>query len=156
MEVCDEEHSEGADVRATWRRRPRPWNERQDRLSRSRDGSTITFERRPLRGGICVIFSIRPSVTGLKLVTRRKADPLQRPAKNNRGNLYTINPNGSGLKQLTHYPGNVVVTGSFSPDGKWVTYAKSANVFVMRADGTGARQITHGVSASAPDWGPTR
>jgi TolB protein len=78
------------------------------------------------------------------------------PAKNNRGNLYTINPDGSGLKQLTHYPGNVVVTGSFSPDGEWITFAKSANVFVMRADGTGARRITQGVSAWSPDWGPAR
>ena len=75
------------------------------------------------------------------------------PAKNDRGNLYTIKPDGSGLKQLTHYPGNVVVTGSFSPDGKWITFAKSANVVVMRADGTGVRQITKGVSAWAPDWG---
>ena len=78
------------------------------------------------------------------------------PAKNDRGNLYTINPDGSGLKQLTHYPGNVVVTGSFSPDGKWITFAKSANVVVMRVDGTGVRQITQGVSAWAPDWGPAR
>lgn len=76
------------------------------------------------------------------------------PAKNDRGNLYTVNPDGSGLRQLTHYPANVVATGSFSPDGEWITFAKSANVFVMRADGTGARQISHGISAWAPDWGP--
>jgi TolB protein len=77
------------------------------------------------------------------------------PASRDRGNLYTIKPDGSGLKQLTHYPASkVVVSGSFSPDGKWITYAKSANVFVARADGSGARQITRGVSAWAPDWGP--
>jgi Tol biopolymer transport system component len=80
------------------------------------------------------------------------------PAKTDRGNVYTIAPDGSGLRQLTHYPAPtpVVSTGSFSPDGKWVTFAKSANVWVMRLDGTGARQITRNVSAWSPDWGRTR
>lgn len=80
------------------------------------------------------------------------------PTKNERGNLYTIAPDGSGLKQLTHYaaPVPVVSAGSFSPDGKWITFAKSGSVWVMRADGTGAKQITAAGHVYTPDWGPAR
>lgn len=78
------------------------------------------------------------------------------PAKNDRGNLYTVAPDGSGLHQLTHFPNLVVSAGSFSPDGKWVTFAKSANLWVMRLDGTGARQLTHGINVWSPDWSTAR
>ena len=80
------------------------------------------------------------------------------PAKTDRGNLYTIASDGTRLRQLTHYPPPtpVVSIGSFSPDGKFVTFAKSANVWVMRVDGTGGRQITRNVSAWSPDWGHGR
>jgi TolB protein len=78
------------------------------------------------------------------------------PAKNDRGNLYTIAPDGSGLKQLTRFPSLVVSAGSFSPDGKWVTFAKSSNLWVMRVDGTGGRQLTHGISVWSPDWGTAK
>jgi Tol biopolymer transport system component len=79
------------------------------------------------------------------------------PAQRGPGNLYTIAPEGTGLKQITHYTGPTVVwAGSFSPDGEWITFAKSADVYVAHADGTGARQVTHSVSAWSPDWGPAR
>jgi len=75
------------------------------------------------------------------------------PAKTDRGNLYTVSPDGSGLKALTRFPNLVVSAGSFSPDGRWVTFAKSSDLWVMRLDGTGARQLTHGISVWSPDWG---
>jgi len=79
------------------------------------------------------------------------------PAQRGPGNLYTIAPDGTALEQITHYaPPTVVWLGSFSPDGKWITYAKSGDVYVARADGTGARQVSTGVSAWAPDWGTAR
>jgi TolB protein len=81
------------------------------------------------------------------------------PAKGQHGNLYTINADGSGLKQLTRYPApKAVFSGSFSPDGKWITFSRFAGpaIFVMRADGTGVRQITRGGWHNAPDWGPAR
>jgi TolB protein len=80
------------------------------------------------------------------------------PSKTERSNLYTIAPDGTGLKQLTHYsaPIPVVSPGSFSPDGKWITFAKSGAVWVMRADGAGARQVTPSEYAYSPDWGPAK
>lgn len=80
------------------------------------------------------------------------------------GNLYTIRPDGTGLRQLTHARGGTVqyLSSSFSPDGMWITFARTpgkgrsgnADVFVMRANGTGLRNLTHSaIWDSAPDWG---
>ena len=80
------------------------------------------------------------------------------PSKGQHGNLYTIDPDGSGLKQLTRYPApRAVFSGSFSPDGKWITFSRGPGypgIFVMHADGTGVRQITRGGWHNTPDWGP--
>jgi len=77
--------------------------------------------------------------------------------------IYVIRPDGSGLKQLTHFEkGTIVTSSSFSPDGKWIVYGASgvagqADLYVMRADGTGVRQLTHTrFWESAPDWGSSR
>jgi TolB protein len=74
---------------------------------------------------------------------------------------WTVHPDGGGLQQLTHYPpGTLVTSTSYSPDGKWIAYGTdgvdgNADVFVMRADGTGKQPVTHSkLWDSAPDWGP--
>ena len=93
----------------------------------SRDGSKIAFERCPLSGGVCVIFSIRPSGTGLKRLG---------PAGDDRA-----------------HP-------AWAPSGKEIAYArgwggvqnsqiKFADIYVMKAGGTGARRITR-VTAGKP------
>lgn len=79
-------------------------------------------------------------------------------------NLYTIRPDGKGLTQLTHARGGTVqhLSAGFSPDGKWITFSRTpgtgkdgnADVFVMRSNGTGARNVTRSsVWDSAVDWG---
>jgi Tol biopolymer transport system component len=69
-------------------------------------------------------------------------------------------PDGSGLKRLTNYPApRAVFSGSFSPDGKRITFSRGPGypgIFVMRADGAVARQVTRGGYHVAPDWGPAR
>ena len=77
--------------------------------------------------------------------------------------VYVIHPDGTGLRQLTHFTrGTTVTSSSFSPDGKWIVYgstgaAGQADIFVMRADGTGSRAVTRTKDwESAPDWGPAR
>ena len=74
--------------------------------------------------------------------------------------IYVIRPDGSGLRPLTHFKaGTTVLSYSFSPDGKWITFAKSGrggepDIFVMRANGTNVRPVTRSVLwDSAPDWG---
>jgi Tol biopolymer transport system component len=82
-------------------------------------------------------------------------------------NLYTVRPDGTGLRRLTHaHGGNVQhLSASFSPDGKWITFGRrpgtggrgQPDVFVMRADGTRARNVTRSsVWDSGVDWGPRR
>jgi Tol biopolymer transport system component len=72
--------------------------------------------------------------------------------------IYTIRPDGTGLKQLTHTHGNDAHP-VWSPDGQWLAFCSSragfkdefplsrevqpyGDIFVMRADGTDVRQIT--------------
>lgn len=75
--------------------------------------------------------------------------------------IYVVRPDGSGLRPLTRFaPGTTVLSYSFSPDGKWITFSKSGrggqpDIFVMRANGTQIRPVTRSLLwDSAPDWGP--
>ena len=75
--------------------------------------------------------------------------------------IYVIRPDGSGMRALTRFKtGTMVLSYSFSPDGKWITFAKTGrggqpDVFVMRSNGTGIRPVTRtALWDSAPDWGP--
>lgn len=92
-------------------------------------------------------------------------DNLDTPDAN--ANLYTIRPDGTGLRQLTFADDGITryLGSSYSPDGKWITFgrrpatggpeANAADVFVMRADGTHVHQVTHTeLYDSYPDWGP--
>jgi TolB protein len=72
--------------------------------------------------------------------------------------IYTIRPDGTELRQLTHTHGNDAHE-VWSPDGRWIAFVSSrmgwkdeamitgdsqpyGEIFVMRADGTGVRQLT--------------
>lgn len=73
---------------------------------------------------------------------------------------YLVHPDGTGRKQLTHYPkGTHVTSASFSPDGTSITFAKgpeggNIDVFTMQLDGTHVTRLTHSpLWDSAPDWG---
>jgi TolB protein len=65
-----------------------------------------------------------------------------------RWELYTSKPDGSELKQLTNMPGDNVIP-SWSPDGKQIVFARSANpsndsdIYIINADGSGLRQLTN-------------
>jgi Tol biopolymer transport system component len=61
--------------------------------------------------------------------------------------VFTMNPDGTGLKQLTH---NTVEDGvpSYSPDGKKIVFrrqvsASNTEIFVMNAVGTGQKNLTN-------------
>jgi Tol biopolymer transport system component len=109
-----------------------------DRIDWSPDGSTILFRTHP-------------------------GEDLN-AASGYGANLYTIHPDGTGLRQLTHFPAyNRVDMGSYSPDGKTIVFETSAgavgpgltDIFELNADGTGLRQITRTRNfETAADWGP--
>jgi Tol biopolymer transport system component len=74
---------------------------------------------------------------------------------------YTVDVKTRRTTRLSHFKeGTAVLSGSFSPDGKWIVNATDgvdgqADVFVMRADGSGNRPVTRSKAwDSAPDWGP--
>jgi len=75
--------------------------------------------------------------------------------------FWTVNPDGTALQQLTHFPKDTIVrSASYSPDGAWIVHATNgiggnADLFVMRADGTGNQPLTRTkLWDSAPDWSP--
>lgn len=78
-------------------------------------------------------------------------------------NLWTVRPDGTGLKQVTHFAATIeVLSASYSPDGRWITFSRSGrgglpDIFVVRPNGTALRQVTRTAAwDSAPDWGPRR
>jgi len=86
-------------------------------------------------------------------------------------NLFTVRPDGTDLRQLTHYSRKTktnLVNGSFSPDGQSIVFATVVgavnppgagldDVFVMSADGTDIRPVTRARNwDGSADWGPRR
>jgi Tol biopolymer transport system component len=79
-------------------------------------------------------------------------------------NLYTIRPDGSHVRRLTHFPSSVrVLDGSYAPDGNSIVFETSdgavggqaPDVFVMNVDGTNVRPLTRTRNfETGGDWGP--
>ncbi len=76
--------------------------------------------------------------------------------------IYSVEPDGSGLTQLTHVP-DPEVTGdpSWSPDGTRIVFTvqpsagNRSDIWVMDADGSNLRQLTDGNGWNwAPAWSP--
>jgi Tol biopolymer transport system component len=71
------------------------------------------------------------------------------------GNVYTVDPDGSSLNQLTNnenYPGG---QPAWSPDGTKIAYVSAGHITVMDADGSNKRSLPlHGRHAhnSDPAW----
>ena len=67
------------------------------------------------------------------------------------GEIYVMNANGSGQRRLTRRPGDDFIP-RFSPDGRRIAFISlPGSVIVMKADGTGQRRLTSGTDA---DWRP--
>ena len=67
--------------------------------------------------------------------------------------IYSINPDGTGLDRLTNNPA-IDVWPAWSPDGKKIVfnrYAPGASIIVMNADGTGQTSLGAGYE---PSWSP--
>lgn len=72
--------------------------------------------------------------------------------------IYTMKPDGSDVKQLTHND-YADATPAWSPDGTKIAYASSpgeyADIYTMNADGTGKTQVTDAPETDEfPSWSP--
>ena len=67
--------------------------------------------------------------------------------------LYTIRPDGAGLRRLTH---NAVDDRdpSWSPDGRRIVFVRPGGIHVARADGRGVAQLTSRRGDAGPAWSP--
>jgi TolB protein len=91
-----------------------------------------------------------------RIVFRRFLD-----AEQTTGALFTIRPDGSGERQVTHPPAGVHDRNpDVSPDGRRIVFQRSGptmdDIFVVNADGSGLRQLTsmgHPEGTCLPDSG---
>ncbi len=77
----------------------------------------------------------------------------------NGNDLWTVGPDGTALTQVTFTERRDEFAPTYSPDGtkiafNRVTKSGRLGVWIMNADGTGARQQTFGLQDLFPDWGP--
>ena len=71
--------------------------------------------------------------------------------RDQQGEIYVMNPDGSGQKRLTRRPGDDW-SPRFSADGKRIAFTQlPGTIWVMNADGTAVKRLTAGVDA---DWRP--
>ena len=75
--------------------------------------------------------------------------------------LYTINPDGSDMRQITNLPptGNALWFPDYSPDGRQIVFSHdmtgALEMYVINADGTGLTQVTHdGLVDIFARWSP--
>jgi TolB protein len=68
-------------------------------------------------------------------------------------NIFTLNLDGTDLRQLTHVSDNR--GPSFSPDGEWIAFASfrdgNNEIYIVRPDGS---QLTRLTNNTRPDWQP--
>jgi outer membrane protein assembly factor BamB len=81
--------------------------------------------------------------------------------------IFLVNADGSGVMNLTNSPGTCDTEPAWTPDSRWIAFTSgkcqvsdydpnpNLNLFVVRPDGTGLRQITTNIGRdSNPFWRP--
>jgi len=71
--------------------------------------------------------------------------------------VYTVNPDGTDLTQLTHYAASYGTYSGpkYSPDGTKIVFERGGAIYVMNSDGTNQLNISNNSSFDAqPDWQP--
>ena len=141
----------------------------------SPDGRWIAFQQFPNGvgpGQLSAIFVIRANGRDLRQVTPLEMDAghpewspdgsriiFNNDFTQNVGDIFTIRPNGTGVKRLTHVTplGEADFRPDYAPDGKKIVFDQlipghPLQVLVMNANGSRAHVINNS-NAFAPDWG---
>jgi TolB protein len=146
----------------------------------SPDGSKLVFYRVDFKAKADAVFTVDIDGTGLFQVTPWALGAGDGPdwspdgqwllfrgePKDGSSNVYKARPDGTELTNLTNElpSGYHYLSSSFSPDGTMITTSRTpgtgperaADVYVMRADGSGLRPVTKTrLWDSGADWGGT-
>jgi Tol biopolymer transport system component len=72
------------------------------------------------------------------------------------GDIWSVNPDGSGLTQLTNTVGVSEADPTFSPDGNYIAYTRNSNayLFIMRADGSEPHFLANIFKGTNLAWSP--
>jgi TolB protein len=69
--------------------------------------------------------------------------------------IWTVNPDGSDPRKITSTAGNNEYP-TWSPDASHIGFVSTrggmSNIYIIRPDGTGLKQITFTGNAKMPDW----
>lgn len=89
---------------------------------------------------------VRWAPDGRRLILQKRTDDT--------AEFWELDPSTRRETRLTNLAG---VNGglSYSPDGRWIAFRRDVDIWVMRADGSEQRQLTHDPeSAMGPIWSP--
>jgi TolB protein len=86
-----------------------------------------------------------------------KGDKIVFSGRQEKNQIFTVNPDGTGLTQLTTQGNNE--DPSFSPDGRFITFSSDRDgvkgIYSMRANGESQKRITpKKLRAFYPRWSP--
>ena len=120
------------------------------------------------RGGSPQIYVMRMDGTDMRRITFEgsyntspswspKGDKIVFAGRRGTNQIFIVNPDGSGLSQLTSHGNNE--DPSFSPDGRYITFSSDREggkgIYIMRANGENQKRITpRNIRASGPRWSP--
>ncbi len=130
----------------------------------SPDGLMIAFDG-ILNLGVETIFVMKYDGSGLRLLMADGFEPAWSPDgakiafasyRTGQAEIYVMNSDGTGQKQLTDTGNNM--QPRWSPDGSKIAFvsdrAITHNIYLMNADGTNQIRLTGGPSDYGPDWSP--
>jgi TolB protein len=132
----------------------------------SPDGKYIAFVSD--KGGSPQIYTVRREGSDVRRITFKgsyntspswspKGDRIVFAGRQGTNQIFIVNPDGTGLTQLTTRGNNEVP--SFSPDGRYITFSSDRDgvkgIYIMRANGESQKRITpKNLRASGPRWSP--
>jgi TolB protein len=132
----------------------------------SPDGNHIAFVSD--RGGSPQIYTMQRDGSDIRRISFEgsyntspnwspRGDKIVFSGRRNTNQIFIVNPDGTGLTQLTTQGNNE--DPSFSPDGRFITFTSDRDgvkgVYIMRSNGEAQKRITpRKMRAFCPRWSP--